>query len=388
MSKWDMSLRVVEALEHDDVYPGLHEVTPNIPVARAVAELSPYEAVSSQRAIEALGGTSPIFKLDWNESTIPPSPAVQRVLSNFIAQGANLNWYPELGSRSLLLGLSDYTGVRPESIMVTNGSDDALHLICSTFLDSGDEVVVPVPTYNHFVVFAHAKGAKIRQVVGDSPFSSNIAGIRAALSQRTRMLYLVSPNNPTGVLTHPEEVAAICRDYPNLLVLLDEAYFEFAQVSAISLVEQFPNLIVTRTFSKAFGLAGLRVGYLAAHPSVVEGLSRLYNPKSVNTMAQLGAHAALADRDYLNTYLDEVNASKELLRQFFATRRHVEAWITPANFVVVRTGNIDQTLRRLESLGVYVRDRSTYPGLEGCLRMTVGTTEQTQRLFERLSKVF
>lgn len=388
MSKWDVSLRVVEALEHEEMLPSLHAVTPNIPVARAVAALSPYEAVSSQRAIEALGGTSPIFKLDWNESTIPPSPNVQRVLTNFVTQGANLNWYPELGSRSLLLGLSDYTGVRPESLMVTNGSDDALHLICATFLDPGDEVVVPVPTYNHFMVFANAKGANVRQVVGDSPFSSNISGIRAALSQRTRMLYLVSPNNPTGVLTHPDEVAAICRDYPNLLVLLDEAYFEFAQISGIELVEQYPNIIVTRTFSKAFGLAGLRVGYLAAHTAVIDGLNRLYNPKSVNTMAQIGALAALEDRDYLNAYLDEVTAAKELLRQFFATRRNVEAWITPANFVVVRTENIKITLKRLESLGVYVRDRSTYPGLDGCLRMTVGTVEQTQRLLERLSKVF
>ncbi|MEZ4461489.1 MAG: histidinol-phosphate transaminase [bacterium] len=388
MSKWDVSLRVVEAADQEELYPALHAVTPNIPVARAVASLSPYEAVSSQRAIEALGGTSPIFKLDWNEATIPPSPNVQKVLANFIAQGANLNWYPELGSRSLLLGLSDYTGVRPESLMVTNGSDDALHLICSSFLDHGDEVVVPVPTYNHFIVFAQAKGATVRQVVGESPFSSNISGIRAALSQRTRMLYLVSPNNPTGVLTHPDEVAAIARDYPNLLILLDEAYFEFAQVSGIELVEQFSNVIVTRTFSKAFGLAGLRVGYLAAHPSVIDGLSRLYNPKSVNTMAQIGALAAIEDREYLNAYLEDVTASKELLRQFFATRRNVEAWITPANFVVVRTGNIQQTLKRLESLGVYVRDRSTYPGLEGCLRMTVGTVEQTQRLLERLSKVF
>jgi histidinol-phosphate aminotransferase len=388
MSKWDVSLRVVEVPEPQDLAPAFHPVTPNIPVARAVAELKPYEAVSSQRAIEALGGTSPIFKLDWNESTIPPSPNVQRVLSNFITQGANLNWYPELGSRSLLLGLSDYTGVRPDSLLVTNGSDDALHLICASFLDAGDEVVVPVPTYNHFIVFAQAKGAHVRQIAGDSPFGSNIATIRASLSQRTRMLYLVSPNNPTGVLTHPEEVAAICRDYPNLLVLLDEAYFEFAQVSGIQLVEEFPNLIVTRTFSKAFGLAGLRVGYLAAHPTLIDGLSRLYNPKSVNTMAQIGALAALEDRDYLNTYLDEVSTSKELLRQFFANRRNVEAWITPANFIVIRSSDVRQTLKRLESLGVYARDRSTYPGLEGCLRMTVGTVEQTQRLLERLSKVF
>jgi histidinol-phosphate aminotransferase len=335
-----------------------------------------------------LQGSSPIFKLDWNESTIPPSPKVQQSIVHHVTNGPGLNWYPELSSRSLLLALSDYTNVRPDQLMVTNGSDDALHLICSTFLDHDDEVVVPVPTYNHFVVFAQSKGAKIVPVQTENLFASNIEAIRDAMTHKTRLLYLVSPNNPTGVVAHPEMIEELCQDFPNTLIVLDEAYFEFSQVTGIGLVQRFPNLIVTRTFSKAFGLAGLRVGYLAAHPDILENLSRIYNPKSVNTLAQIGALAALSDLDYLNEYLDEVIESKRMLREFFAQRQGVEAWITAANFVVLRVSDVKDTLRQLEGLGVYVRDRSSYQGMEGCIRMTVGTVEQTQRLIDRLSKVF
>lgn len=389
MMKWDVQLRVVEPVK-SDAPPVLREVPApsRIRMAAPLETLTPYVPVSSQHAIEALSGRTPIFKLDWNESTIAPSPGVEKAISKFISGGAALNWYPELGSKNLRLALSDYTGLRPEHILVTSGSDDALGLVCQSYLDPGDEVVIPVPTYNHFVVFAQSRGANVKTVFAKDAFQPNIHEIRDAISADTRMVYLVSPNNPTGVLAMPEEVEALCRDYPETLIIVDEAYFEFAQVTSIDLVQKYANLIVTRTFSKAFGLAGLRVGYLAAHSDLVVGLGRLYNPKSVNTLAQIGALAALEDLDYLNNYLDEVATSKELLRAFFATRPTAEAWVTPANFVVVRTPNVREALERLETLGVYVRDRSNYPGLEGCLRMSVGTVEQTQLLIDRLAKVF
>lgn len=358
-----------------------------IRVAAAVQALTPYEAVSSQAVVDACPDQRNSFKLDWNESTIAPSPMVTQAIAQAVTSGRGLNWYPSLGSVELIDGLAGYTGIGREHFLITNGSDDALSLICTTFLDQGDEVVVPVPTYNHFVVFAQSRGATIRTVQGFDPFASDLEGLRAQLSANTRLLYLVSPNNPTGVVYHPEEIEVLCREFPNTLIVLDEAYFEFAQITGIGLVERYPNLIVTRTFSKAFGLAGLRVGYLAAHSELIGGLSRLYNPKSVNALGQIGAVAALKDLDYLNAYLKEVLQAKEILRTFFA-ERGVEAYITPANFVVVRVPNVAQTLVQLESRSVYVRDRSSYPGLGGCLRMSVGTVEQTNRLLERLQDIF
>ncbi len=358
-----------------------------IRVAASVQALTPYEAVSSQAVVDAYPDQRNSFKLDWNESTIAPSPLVNEAIAHAVTSGRGLNWYPSLGSTELIDGLANYTGIGRDHFLITNGSDDALGLICATFIDQGDEVVVPVPTYNHFVVFAQSRGAEIRTIQGFDPFESDLDGIRAQLTSKTRLLYLVSPNNPTGVVYRPEEIEILCQEFPNTLIVLDEAYFEFAQITGIELVERYANLIVTRTFSKAFGLAGLRVGYLAAHRDLIAGLSRLYNPKSVNALGQIGAIAALKDLDYLNAYLKEVLQAKEILRAFFA-ECGVEAQITPANFVVVRVDDVAHTLATLESNGIYVRDRSGYPGLRGCLRMSVGTVEQTNRLIERLRTIF
>jgi histidinol-phosphate aminotransferase len=391
MSNANVDVRFVESsrTEASNVPARLRRAPTATPinVAPSVSALTPYEAVSSQAAIEAQPDSRTIFKLDWNESTIAPSPRVNEAIARHLSQNRGLNWYPQLGSADLIAALRGYTGLDSDYLLISNGSDDALHLICSTFLDQGDEVVIPVPTYNHFIMFVQSRGANIRTTRGRSPFAKNLDEIRAAMSEKTRLLYLVSPNNPTGVVYEREDVAALCEDFPETLIIVDEAYFEFAQTTSIDLVETYANLIVTRTFSKAFGLAGLRVGYLAAHPALISGLRRMYNPKSVNTLGQVGAAAALDDLDYLDTFLGEVRQSKEILRRYFE-HRHIEAHITPANFVVVRVDDIVSTLTELESRGVYVRDRSSYPGLEQCLRMTVGTVEQTLRLIERLDGVF
>lgn len=386
MSSLKYKLRPAQAVEQT---PRLREVVGRraIPVAPAVRELTPYIAVTSQAVIDARPDGETIFKLDWNESTIAPSPRVNEALQAYLSGSRDLNWYPQLGSTDLVAGLQDYTKLPGDHILATNGSDDALQLICNTFLSEGDKVVAPVPTYNHFLVFAQSRGARVTTVCGDDPFESNLDGVRRAMGSDTRILYLVSPNNPTGLVLDPDEVEALCLSYPDTLIILDEAYFEFSQVTGINLVREYPNLIVTRTFSKAFGLAGLRVGYLAADPELIEGLGRIYNPKSVNALAQVAAVAALHDLDYLNTFLKEVAISKEMLREFFASKK-VEAHITPANFVVVRVAELPATLRALEERGVYVRDRSTYPGLQGCLRMSVGTVEQTEKLIARLNEVF
>ncbi len=388
MSKLNYKLRADLRTRSSEASPALREVVDSqtIDVAPAVRELTPYETVTSQAAIEARPDGQTTFKLDWNEATIAPSPRVAEAIQTYLSGDRKLNWYPQLGSTSLLDALEGYTGLDSKYMLATNGSDDALQLICNTFLSEGDEVVAPVPTYNHFVVFAQSRGARIKKVVGE-PFEKNIDGIHEQMTPKTRILYLVSPNNPTGVVLDPADVEALCEAYPNTLIILDEAYFEFSQVTGIELVREHANIIVTRTFSKAFGLAGLRVGYLAADPQIIEGLSRIYNPKSVNALGQVGAIAALEDLDYLDNFLDEVLASKELLRDFFESRE-ADARITPANFVVVRVPDIKETLGKLESRGVYVRDRSGYPGLEGCLRMSVGTVEQTERLIERLADIF
>ncbi len=376
------NLRLVE----DKNKPNRDELNSKIDVAYSIRRLKPYEVVESRGSEQVLRGDK-AFKLDWNESTITPSPKALSAIQSFVSGNGGLNWYPSLGSRSLADSLSEYTQLPAENILVTAGSDAALQLICDSYLDTNDEVVVPVPTYNHFLVFAQSRGVRLISIQPNDPFRVDFDLLESTLSNRTRLVYLVSPNNPTGTIFTAAQIEQLCTDFPRTLFVVDEAYFEFAQITAISLVTTFKNLLVTRTFSKAFGLAGLRIGYLAAHRTLIDGLSKIYNPKSVSTLSQIGAEAALGDLDYLNKYLDEVSQSKTILLDYFRSIG-TDAFSTPANFIVVRLPQIEETLSKLSAESIYIRNRSNYPGLADCARMSVGNVEQTRALIEKLNRIF
>ena len=355
------------------------------PVARGVARLSPYDPTTSLDHIQAHPERVP-FKLDWNEATVPPSPRVLEAIARFLGNSHHLNWYPELYSRRLTEALGRYTDLSPEHLLVTNGSDDALALVCNTFLDPADEVVAPTPTYTHFFVFAQAKGGRLVRVRYDDPFAVQLERVLAAISPRTKVIYLVSPNNPTGVVYERPDVERVLDAAPGAIVIVDEAYHEFYGRTVMPLVRTRPNLVVTRTFSKSFGMAGLRIGYLAAHPDCVGELKRIFSPKSVNVLGQIAARAALSDLEYLNRYVGEVNASKPLLVDFFRSRG-LEARSTPANYILFRPPEARMFCERLTEEGVYIRDRSSMPQLEGLVRMSIGTVAQTREVIERCDRV-
>lgn len=369
-----------------ETVPTVHaEPVADSPVAsRYVAGIRPYEAASSRDKI-AERGVDDVFKLDWNESTIPPSPRVIQAITQFLSNTHHLNWYPELYSRRLTTALAGYVGVPEESILVTNGSDDALDLICRTYLDEGDEVVVPSPTYTHFLVYAGARGAQILRVYGEDPFHQNLEGILKSVGFRTKVVYLVSPNNPTGIMYTEEQVSRLLEAAPGAIVIVDEAYFEFCGVSVVELTQRYRNLVVTRTFSKSFGIAGLRIGYAVACPEVIETLKRIFNPKSVNALGQIAAEAALSDREYLDGYVDSVTRAKELIRDHLE-ERGLECHVTPANYVLIRVPDAKRFCALLEEEGVYIRDRSSIAQMQHYVRMSVGTVEQTGEILNRLDR--
>ncbi len=369
---------------------GVAETTEREPapvdVARNVRSLEPYNAVSSLEHISERPEQTP-HKLDWNESTVPPSPKVHLAITNFLAGAHNLNWYPVLNSANLVERLAAHHSVVAERFLVTNGSDDALATMCQTYLDEGDVVLVASPTYQHFLVFARGRGAEIVEHYAADPFSTDHQGLLRRLRElRPRFLYLVNPNNPTGVVYTPKEVASLLAASPETLVIVDEAYSEFSGVSAACLLDTYSNLVITRTFSKAYGLAGLRVGYLMGHPSVVADLRRLANPKSVNALAQVGAMAALEDQTYLRWYLAEVDAAKRLMAKWLSKRK-LHFRMTAANYVMVRFDQAPWVVHLLQEAGVYVRDRSYMTQLAGFVRFSVGTVEQTEEVLERLGIV-
>jgi len=358
---------------------------PTIPVAECIKDVRPYEPVQSLSAIALRPDVEPL-KLDWNESTIQPSPKVAAAEAAFVASGQPLNWYPDLTCGPLVEQIAEYAGVPADHVLVTNGSDDALDLICKTYLNPDDRVVLPYPTYTHFLVFAGSRGARFDPVTYDDPFVGQPERVVAALTPWTKVVYLVNPNNPTGMLFSREEVLRIAGRAPLSLTLVDEAYYEFAGVSVTDLVPDHPNLVVTRTFSKSFGIAGLRIGYVIAHPQVLKDLRRVFNPKSVNALGQVAAAAALEDLDYHAAFVDEVRRSRVRLVRWLEARG-LEARNSEANWILVKVPDPKSFCRALEREMVFVRDRSGFPQLAGWVRMSVGTLEQTELLCERLGRV-
>ena len=357
-----------------------------IEAAGPVRDVNPYQAVSSLDEIHARPEQVP-HKLDWNEATVPPSPRVIDAITRFLGNTHHLNWYPVLNSTNLIERLSAFHGVPGDRMLITNGSDDALNTICVTYLSAGDRVLVASPTYQHFLVFAQTRGAELVHHYAPDPFATDVEGLLDALARvRPRLMYLVNPNNPTGVLYTPDEVATLLAAAPDTLFIVDEAYSEFAGVSALGLLHTYSNLVVTRTFSKAYGMAGLRIGYALAQEPVIRDLRRVFNPKSVNVLAQIGAMAALDDQGWLAWHVGEVDLSKQAYAAFFA-ERGVECRVTPANYIMVRFEQAPWVTRRLADLGVYVRDRSQMPRLAGFVRFSVGTLDQTRDVLTRVGQV-
>ena len=347
--------------------------------------LSPYKPVSSlMRIWENPKQVS--YKLDWNESTIPPSPKVYQAIVRFLSYANHLNWYPELGSTSLAEALTEYVNLDAENILVTNGSDDALELVCKAYLGPDDRVLVPVPTYTHFFVYVQARGSQMVQFHSSELFDSDIERLDAAITPDTRLVYLVNPNNPTGVVYESDDVAALLESHPQTLFIVDEAYYEFHGKSVVHLVGEYDNLVVTRTFSKCFGIAGLRMGYLCTSVPVMTELKKLFNPKSVNRLGQIAAMACLSDPVYYDNLVEEVTEAKVLLRSEM-TRRGYRIVTTPANYVLLEVPNPSRFCRLLEDEGVYIRDRSTLPRMEHFVRITVPTVAQAHEVIARIDRV-
>ena len=326
-----------------------------------------------------------ILKLDWNEGTIPPPPSVAAAMIAHIqsAGGHYLKWYPQLsGGPELQAELADYCGVREDNILVTNGSDDALILLCHAFLGPGRSALAPTPTYEHFCVNVLGTGAQLIRFEVEDPFLADEDEIAAGIARhRPTMAYLVSPNNPTGVQWTAAQVHDLATRFPDVIFLVDEAYHEFGEidpttgrpVTCSELAVTMKNVVVTRTFSKAFCLASVRCGYIIAHPATLATLRPYYNPKSVNQFAQVAALAALRERDsYYRPYIEATNA--ERLR-FTADLEALGVDVRSGgagNFVCVRVpdGRTAELCARLEEHAIYVRDiDSRFPGY---VRITIG----------------
>jgi len=349
-------------------------------------EYKKYDPTTSLDLIDSKEKSKPIsevLKYDWNEGVIPPPASVVQALQKFISTVDRLKWYPHLsGGHFLKKKLIEYASRVTEepptekNLIITNGSDDALILICHKYLNSNKKALIPLPTYEHFVLNAEATGGKVTKYFQKNIFENNMTEIISQLDYNTPdLVYLVSPNNPSGTVWQPKEIESLLKSYPNVVFILDEAYFEFGDGSScLSLILKYQNIIVTRTASKAFCLASIRCGYLFAHEKIIEGLLVIYNPKSVNEFAQIAFSEALDSfESYYKPYIQAINESRG---KFIKDLRDggIEVYTGGyGNFVCVKIPknvNPSEVCEKLKEKSIYVRDISAR--LPEFIRITIG----------------
>jgi histidinol-phosphate aminotransferase len=323
------------------------------------------------------------LRLDFNESTVGCSPRVLARLRSLDSEV--LARYPE--REPVEKEVAGLLGLDPAEVLLTNGVDEAIHLLCSTYLDPGDEALIVVPTFAMYAIFAGAEGARVVEVGAGDNFSFPAKEVLAQISPRTRLIAVANPNNPTGAAAAGDVLLQIARAAPQAAVLVDEAYFEFHGETLLNETCQIENLFVARTFSKAYGLAGLRIGILAGAAQQMAMVRRVASPYSVNAAALAVLPEALRDQKYVRRYVAQVLGNRDKL-QLELGNLGLRYWPSRANFVLVRIGSAHAGfVRALREREILVRDRNSDPLCEGCVRLTVGTDEHTQTLIVALREV-
>jgi histidinol-phosphate aminotransferase len=320
------------------------------------------------------------LRLDFNENTVGCSP---RVLARLRQIGPEqLARYPE--REPVEKAVAKFLGVSPTEALLTNGVDEAIHLLCETYLEPVDEALIVVPTYSMFRIYAAATGAQAIEVPAEKDFRFPTDDLLSRITPRTRLIAIANPNNPTGTVAPQEDLLRIARSAPSAAVLIDEAYFEFCGLSMLDYRREIPNLFVTRTFSKAYGLAGLRIGVLLGDPDQIRSVRRISSPYNVNGVALACLPDALADQAFVRQYVSEVCEGRERLQDTLKSNGIV-FWPSEANFVLARFNSLEFP-QKMRQRGILVRDRSSDHGCEGCVRITLGPRQHTDRLLAALQE--
>ena len=329
------------------------------------------------------------LRLHQNENTGGCSARVLEALAKL--RPDEVGFYPPYAAATR--ACAEYLGVDPDTVALTNGLDEGIMGIAVAYLRPPvggpiPEALVPEPAFEIFRVDAEAVGGQFVQVKPKPDFTFALDEVLAAITPRTRVVFLTNPNNPTGVSMPLEAIRTIARAVPReAVVFVDEAYAEFAGTTFIPELPAFKNIIVGRTFSKAFGLAGLRIGCLLGAPGVLDPVRAVIPVYSVNIAAVVAVQAALSDPAYLREYLRQVKESKALLYAA-CDRLGLTYSKSDANFVLIRAGDRLQALvKGAADRGIYIRDRSSEPGCAGCCRIATGIVEHTRRFIAVMEEV-
>ncbi|WP_372591037.1 histidinol-phosphate transaminase [Guyparkeria sp.] len=366
--------------------------------ARAcVQAISPYVPGKPAEEVAREYGISDVLKLASNENPLGPSPRAVEALRDSLAE---LHVYPDGSGYRLKRAIGEHYGVHPGQITLGNGSNDVLELVARAYLEPGVNAVFSEHAFAVYALATQAAGADAKVVPARPaddpvmPFGADCAAMSEAIDERTRVVFLANPNNPTGTWVEAAELRELLDAVPeDVIVVLDEAYTEYVEdpsfPDGVELLAHYPNLVVTRTFSKIFGLAALRVGFAVSAPTIASLLDRVRHPFNVNALALRAAEAALEDAAFIT---ESRTVNREGLEQWQAAA-HARGWQTVpsrANFITVRTSfGAGRVFEQMLREGVIVRPlggQEAHGGLSTALRITVGTREQNERAIASLER--
>ncbi|HYA17689.1 MAG TPA: histidinol-phosphate transaminase [Bryobacteraceae bacterium] len=345
-------------------------------VRKAVLKMAPY--------VPPTGGRLGKVRLDFNENTVGCSPKVIEFLKSKLT-AESLTVYPDYAS--VKKTLSAFFKVAESELLLTNGTDEAIQVLINTYIDDNDEVIVLTPSYAMYRFYAEVAGAIIREVPYIPPKCEfPLADLLSAIAPQTKAILISNPNNPTGTSIDLAGIAAILEAAPQAAILIDEAYYEFCGITALPLLDKCPNLFVSRTFSKVYGMAAMRMGCLFSQAANVQFLHKAQSPYSVNMLAALAAEAAVADTEYALNYAKEALAAREILREGL-TKLGIDQAPSAANFILGYFGNRAIEVRdALRDKAILVRDRSYE--IPGGVRITAGTREQAREVLAELERIW
>jgi histidinol-phosphate aminotransferase len=362
-------------------------------VAPPVRGLQPYVPGKPIAELEREYGVHDIIKLASNENPLGPGPRTRAAMSQALQ---DIGLYPDGSGFELKRQLAAHHRIAPECLTLGNGSNDVLVLLAEAFLTPGTEAIYSEYCFAVYPIVVQASGASARVAKAlppdaAMPLGHDLGAMTSLLSARTRLIFVANPNNPTGTWIEPQELLTFLRALPPATIaVVDEAYFEYSRGAdcpdATQWLDRLPNLVVTRTFSKAYGLAGLRVGYAISQPAIAETLNRLRQPFNVNSVALAAASAALGDLEHLRQSVELNGAALEELRAGLA-KLGLGVLPSAGNFILVDLQRpADPVFEGLLRRGVIARPVGNY-GLPNHLRITTGTLEQTRRAVAALGEV-
>jgi histidinol-phosphate aminotransferase len=343
---------------------------------KAVLNMAPYSPPSSGRAGK--------LRLDFNENTVGCSPRVIAFLTGKLCED-QLSIYPEY--TRVKPALAAFFKVSADELLLTNGTDEAIQVLVNTYIDDADEVIILRPSYAMYRFYAEVAGATIKEVdyiPGTLAFP--LERLLDSVTPSTRAILISNPNNPTGTATTIPAIKQILERAPQAAVLIDEAYYEFCGITALPLIKDYPNLFVSRTFSKVYGMAAMRIGCLFSQAGNVQYLHKAQSPYSVNMLAALAAEAAVQDTEFVANYVAEALAARELLREGLE-KLGIEQAASSANFILGYFGSRAIEVRdALRDKAILVRDRSYE--IPGGVRITAGTRAQAQAVLDELEEIW